>query len=585
MITANKLVEILTKGYGAGDVATVENVFKVALEGNGEITHLPHLLQLPKATIQEYIEEGKKEVQKIMVNETKPKQAILSNLTPQLYFLQGYLSKNVVIGFDTTKDISSRGASLGVYTASVERITELYNAGGIADKCGKEGMEKAIDVWEKKRAKALLAAAQEGGIGVALIRLDVVEIMGDSATFEPKNPQSFNLGVGKDFLMYPYVVYPYIAGKLKVLSNSQKGATTPYRVIQIKKEGEPKKRIMTFSEKLVKSTYKVCRPELVEDKLRSVRIGWDPFSLSIKAYNLESSLYGASYTVLRLEMLKNIKECSLAEVDKSQYDINYDAMHRVFLTRVQGWTLANYEHFEKVMPELAQIETKAAKQAHVIKRVGSLTDEELYRIMSQKTFDGMFSVDKGLMDRDRLTAKEMKNMKRVELSEDMVERAKQIQDMLQNGVVKIVRTSSKSSAEKVDYGTTSTALLKKILGKNYIEKYESAGIKLRYLEKLVDAEKITSSAVLTKKIYDMELTKYVDMSKLDTAAYDRGDRSSALAMLEEGKGNVREVKKANVDTQIRYRKVNPSSGRDYFKNLDVRHIISVSYGEIEKKSV
>lgn len=625
MIKLAVLDSILKKYTRQGMIAAADYQFKTAYNTKGEAfvgdLEFKNFGQIPSDDMKFYMQEGYNNFSAVSASLPVKKQFDPMSLPQGLVLYTGFFSTEAAIGVDTSK---SKVTS--IFTRSETILRELFKEGAFEDSYTKEDLDTDIEKLEKKIGTGI----EKGALSFA--RLDLINAMSDAAIFKITLP-NFRTDIGDTLKFYPYGVFPYLANLMK--ETVKDNAKT---VMQNLQDGNIKVRKISFTDKAVKVLYKGFESTMVENKIRKAKPGWDVLSLNIKAYNLEGSLYSKGYTNINLEDMLQISSCKLSEVDKTQYAVNYDELRKHFRASVNKWNLSHYNDFRGT--DLNSYPTKDDKKEALMRWLESVDDITLYNIMKyqEELFGGDLEqkLDKVAND----SPKEFKELEYVELPEDTEEKLKKVKEMLKNGVVRLAKTSKKSNKVSEVVCTNNGILLSRILGKNYVEKYESIGIKIQYLKNILEKTNLIDDfSELEKKIYAMGINNYMDVSTLDKAAFEatvvenkviedevtkelmieyakelksKGKSDAEIdaelslpntekkfrnkakttgvfkpylqsaSAIEGSKDNVRETSGGNPNI-VRYKKVYADSEKDFYGSVDIENIISVEYAELGKK--
>lgn len=629
MIKLSTLDNILKKSTRQGLIKVADYQFKTAYNTPGEAfvgdLGYKNYTQLPTDDLNFYMQEGYNNLSAVSMSLPKKKQFDPMTLPQAFVLYTGFLGKEAAIGVDTVK-----GRSSAIYTRNESILRELFKEGAFEDTYTIDDLEKDIGKMNKKVATGL----DKGSLAYA--RLDLINAMKNTAVFKITLP-NFRTDFGEALKFYPYGVFPYLATLMK--ETVKDNAIT---VFQSEDDGSTKVRSVSFTDKAVKVLYRGFEPVLVENKLRKVTPGWDVLSLDIKAYNLEASLYSQGYTGIHLEDTLQITSCKLSDIDKTQYMVNYDELKKHFIASVNKWNLPHYDEFKGM--DLSGYATKEDKRNALSPWLKEIDGEVLYNIM--KAQEHLFGGD--LVERlDKVSnnsPKEFKKLEYIELPEDKDEKTALVKDMLKKGIVKLSRTSKKSNKVTEVVCTNNGVLLSRILGKNYIENYESPGIKIRYLVRMLTLTNLIDNVKqLEDKLYSMDLNNYMNVGDIDSAAFEatavqnkaiedkrtaellaieiqsikekmqkkgasdaeiqkeitapkvekrcrdkaKGENiytpyAQAVNVIKGGEDNVRDTTSQDSPYLIRYRKVYAENAKDFHRSIDIDNVVAVEYAELGK---
>lgn len=629
MIKLSILDSILKKHTRQSMIAAADYQFKIAYNAKGEAfvgdIEFKDFGQIPADDMRFYMQEGYKNLSAVSASLPVKKQFDPMTLPQGFVLYTGFFGTEAAIGIDTAKS-----KNLSVFTRSEKILRELFKEGAFDTTYTQDDLEKDIEKLEKKIGTGIAKGA------LSFARLDLINAMKDTALFKLTVP-NFRTDVGETLKFYPYGVFPYLAGLMK--ETVKDNAIT---VMQNMQEGSVKVRKISFTDKAVKVLYKGFEKTMIDNKIKKVNPGWDALSLNIKAYNLEGSLYSTGYTNINLEDIIQITSCKLGEVDKTQYAVNYDDLKGHFRTCVNNrWKTDDFLAFKGL--DLSSYATNQDRKDAAMVWVKNVDNVNLYNIMAAQP-ELFGDVVESLSERERRSPKEFKKLEYVELPEDKDAKLDKVKEMLRNGVVKLTKTSKKSNKVSEVICTTNGILLSRILGKNYVENYESVGIKLQYLKNILNKTNMIDNVTqLEDKIYSMGLNNYMNVADIDKSSFEatalenkaiedaktaellsetvkemtvklkakgRTDAQiqeevtapkiekrcrekaktvgtykpylQAISAVDGGKENVREMTGGN-PYLVKYKKVYAENDKDFYGSVDIDNVIGVEYAELGKK--
>lgn len=573
-------------------VAKAVQQFGEGLKGGGKVPYVQNVLLSGMDNITNYlVQKGTDNLNTVNATLKGAKKFDVDALSDEYKYLTGLLSFEVLIGRDRA---NTEERSVSLYTRNEKLIRALAKEGAFSSLSAGD-VDKKLEDIEKKLGTAPLA---KDGASLTYIRIDFEEVSANEVSLSIVIPK-FRPNIA-ELEFYSYPAFSVLAGEIVKVVKSKS------ILVQLQTSEGIKERKVAFTADKVNALYKGFEPKMVQKKLKSAKPGWDIVGYNLKGYNLESSLYERGYTAIALEDIVHIGDLALSDVDKTQYAVNYDDLKGIFKTSVKRWTLANYESFAGL--DTSEYPLKAGKEEAAIKWVEGVGHKELYTLMSAQP-ELFGDVVERLAAKDKINPKVLKQLEEVELVEDMEERKKQIDEMLSKGLCLIVKSNKKSNKQSESLASNNKVLLARMLGQNYIEKYESVGTKLAYLKNLMTKTHILKSKEeILAKVYEMGLNDYIDAEALsrqidesilaqNQLVYDKkiqegvAPKAAALAegytsVLTDGVSQVladNTIRSSNRTAEglITYRKVYADSPESFYGSVNVRNVVGVWYAPMK----
>lgn len=495
-----------------------------------------------------------------------------NDIALELGFLAGVLDNEVLIGVDKTGGTPH----IALYTSNEEILTYFAKKGAFADIAK---FEK--DLEQLKTKKKVSAYKNKNGSTVAMGRIDFESLEGDLVHLKFTLPRSFRNDFGSTFKLYPYSSFVLLAEEFKKFAKSKKALTVHQVVEKITKDNrtvEQKTRKLTFLPKVVEESYGRAVTSLrnveeirglIEIKIAKCDCNWDPTRMILKAYDLESSLYGKSHTNIRFQDIIGVENCPPSSINTSQYTVDYEDLKSLFKTRVNSWKLADYNSFTVVPTE--DMATIPDRKDFLMNWLSGIDDSTLYKVMTSRE-DLFGDISKGLDTKYTLKPKAEKLMKLVKLSNNMDERVKEVRDYLSRGICKIEALSKKGSNRSY-VATNNEDILSMKLGKNYLWKFESDRNKLNALMEEVDRGVDKES--FEDLVYKADLSGIVPLHNIGS-----GSESEMKAILEEGLESLKSSNRSN-DYLVNFKQPYAETKDDFWGAVDVRRIESFEFGDVE----
>lgn len=488
----------------------------------------------------------------------------IENLDKSYVAIMQLLHEFVFVGIDVTKD----GFPSALYTRNITILTTLKENGML---------NASIDDIAKLQNN-LLGTKTYKGIDEkthCVMRLDLDGVTNGKPVFKPTIPTSrLKIGVDSDFVFIPLPFYYHIE---QILFDAIKDR--PFKFTKTSVTGQVS-HMATISADTVRKYYEGCDQNLIESKIRKTKVGYDVLRLRFMAYDLESSLNSIGSASFRPEMLDFIAPAKNPTVDKSQYMIDYNHLKGVFKTRVKGFKVAQFDEF-KLMDTTSFANTYDRAEA-LINWANSLGGADLYRIMKQ--YENLFGdVDKALATREKNAPKVIKLLKLVDLSDDATERKNQISTMLKTGLVKMVMMSKKSNNVSEKLCSNNPEVLAKMLGKDYVAKFESIRHKVENLKELLIGGKVKDRSSLESLASEYGVLAYVDGTRLFSKAIEGGNTNPAISALDDVLADLNAKAKPRSESLITFRNVNADNEKEFYGSVHIDNILSVEYAPYEEK--
>lgn len=622
MIKIAELDKILKKSYNQDVLECAGNYFYNACSSTAPVNEFVQdftQMNLSQAVYQSYYNEG----YNVLVPMLQAKKKLdISMVNPMYVTVTGLLAKEFVIGCDVTK-----GMSTSIYTKSYDLLYELFLAGAFdnVDKFNK-GIEALFGKKDKQDYGNKVAACFEKA-SLAMARIDIAGVIGDSVSLDLIIPNKFRTDYGTGFKIYPYTVFPFLSTYLKKMVKSlpeRKFKETRLRkqreVVDIRavnimsmepvlgqtqvNMGNVKTRNVTFFDEEVFKAYKRGNyptedhakdaHDMLIRNIKKTNCTWDCLKLYLKGFNVEASLYSVPYTTIRFERITKISPVSLKNIDTSRYMIDFDSVRKLFISRVNNWKLADFEDFGKMVdtsacaniPERIQVVNAWANE---------MKDEDLYKLMLSRRnlFEPTMSngekktIEDGLEDMYRQTPNALKKLQFVDLESDFEKRVDQLKDLLKSGVCKIETASSRTGAPRVYLATNHEGVLKTCYGSNVLGEYESDKRAIQNMIKLIEDGKIKTYRNFVDKLHLAKIDGLVDYGQLEGHDSTPSEwllvlKTAALDLEAKTSG-----RKLSTDTNkylVNFRRINAFSSSSFYGSVDVRNITSLEFGKQDVRS-
>lgn len=509
----------------------------------------------------------------------KTKEDKLKELSVTYVAMLGVLHNYVCVGIDCREvenvetgkiEISYENA---LYTRNRDVIKLLAMRGLIATDEAK--INKVLDDLEG--AKTVNGFKDET---IYAIRLDVVGLRKGLPVFDVASPKSrLNAGTNKDFVLIPVPFYYRVTNSLATKLKDRPFKFTKYS------NGKIITHIATFSADTVRKCYVDCDPLQVDAKIKKTKIGFDVARIRIMAYDLESSLSSIGVASFRPEMLEELKPTNVKMEHVVLHNIDYDNIVAVYESKVKKFNVAQLKQVRFI--DIKGYATARDLQEGLLLYGSQLSPKELYTLMKQNAY--LFGdVDTLIANKEKASPKILKSLKLVDLDvyETGVEKKVAVEKMLNTGLVRLTMIS-KSNKVYERYCSNNVAVLERLLGKDYIAKFESIRHRIKDVKAKVESGEIDSRGKLEKVAVEYDILSYVNSAELFNKAIDKGFSGKAVLSLDVALEELNNKRKPRTmpESYIIYRNVKAKSADDFYGTVNCDTLLNVEYAEyVEPKT-
>lgn len=493
-------------------------------------------------------------------NEWKLKQEAIASLDGMYVALFQALEEMVMVGVDMSKE----GFPSALYTRSREALNGLYSLGLLED----NGERKYLDALDGNKTANAIAK----GLFLA-IRLDVVGVYKGLPKFKPVIPRS-----AIDMSSFALIPVEFMYLFEDMLREGFRGKAFSFTKSSVIGAVEHK---ATFSEDIVRRVYNSTAPELVEAKIKKGRLGYDLMKLRMYCYDLESSIHTLGLASFRPEMLDKIEEYN-GPIDMSQHNINYEYLKGVFRTKIKACNTSQLESLK--FTDLSGFANLNDKVEGIIAFSETMKYKNLYWLMKNRP-DIFGNVEDALATREKVSPKFLKHMQFVDLPEDSMERVEKVKEMLNTGLVKFT-AYKKDNTLYERFCTMNPTVLSKLIGKDYVKRFESPRNKMKYVIELIKRGMVTNRSELEKVAIEYNIVGYIDTGiYFANSDNDKVDVQRAVYALEQGLERLTEnTPTRNLSpTMVRFKNVFLSEGDSLYGLVNVDNIVTISYVPVKAK--
>lgn len=433
----------------------------------------------------------------------------------ELIAVYGVAMSGVLWGYDLKK------GTMSLYTTSIQILKGLASRGILKGK--KEPIAVELQLLEKTlyESDRLKKSIRECKNKLVCVRLDT-ELNGKNLIMKCTVPRS--LPTLEDTIFVPFDAVKYATDALHNLLQS--------RILRVRM-GD-KVRDVTLNMEILTSIYGAERAAQLSSFIPDV------YTQRFYVPSVGASKYTAGVTNIKLADIDEVKPVSLADIDLSEVNLDYSMVYDHFRERVDKIP-------DKKVPDIADafgLDCLNAPADHLRGRLKDLCNEmyprDIWEIMKQypKVFNTAGYLKK--------PSKYGSNYKRLNKPQSIDE----LNQLLKQGVFKLLITKRNGSFSTI-IGTNNRELLKKILGNDYIAKYESQGVRLRYASKL------------------LESGKSVDEVKVLSGLDDLSNIQESLNEIEMKKTVVKQSHLVTV------RNLEATDSSNFYKNVDLDSLVEV----------
>lgn len=459
-------------------------------------------------------------------------------------------------------DMETAGYPTALYTRSLRILKEMSAYGWL------EGNLESV-------AKGLVGNKTVLGLQsrtLVVARLDFKGFNTDTGNpqFKVVIPRSnLETGYDKRYVMIP-LNFMYTFDEIL----KRYGSVTPLGVVVESDKGSKSMSVAT-SRDVVAKTYDTLSKDILDDRLELTVAGYDPYLQQYDAYDLESSYNSTSKATFRPEMLSLVKPVKYTEIDRMVHHVDINLLRAVFKTKVmsakvgqldalRGYDLSSYPNGEQKRDALIDYSYKERTKT-------------LYVFMSLNP-EVFGDVKAGLEAREKQVPRFLKDLAKIDISDMTPEQIKSlISSEAKKGIVKLSVVSMKGVAYH-RYVSNRFDVLKRMLGDDYIAKYESPKMRLSYVKHLISTGEIKDHKGLERVAVKYNILPYVDAFDF-YADKGNGDMTIPLESLDEGLSKLKEEYNSGAYTNggMRFpmRNIYATSEKNFYTYIDVRDIQSL----------
>lgn len=556
----------------------VANAIKYALAGKSDQflynwdTYMEHA---PEAA-QYYAGAGKTLIDELRTKHgLKIKDADMDAVTPEYAFTMAALGRFVSVGIDMDKE----GYPPALFTRSANLLSFLVNQG----MASQEDVDKVSkDLFGNKTAKAVA----EGKYVAA--RLDFEELKDGRPRFKLVIPRSsMEIGSGKQFAIIPVPFYYIFERILEQLARDR-----AFRFTKQSVDGSHT-HFAAVSSQIVRDAYTDSDRELVEARIKKIKTGYDVLRLRYLAFDLESSIHSVGVTSFRPEMLDVLTPVSVADADRSRHEINFTLLRGIYKTRINQGKGADLDTLG--ITDLSGYATVTDKREALHKHAEEWSDANLYTAMKAKPeFFG--DIDAALATRSRMQPKFLKGFQMIDLAslgsgvpltekDTLSARAKALTMLLDKGVVKI--TAAKKNGNLIEMiGSNNPEVLQRMLGKDYVVKFENPRTKLYYLQELLKSGSLAVGSDLNRAIVKCNVQDLLAADKMNPPGKvaDSTRKKLALEAIQDAITVLKEkaATRKPAPDHVVVRDVYATDAADYMRTVSVGNLVSIEVSPLEE---
>lgn len=465
-----------------------------------------------------------------------------------------------------------------LHTSSATLIKHLASRGSIEASTAKDAVEASVN-------KALSALMEDKKILTSLkkdntvqtVRLDP-SMYGRTLKFKLTVPRS-QIDVAKSVVI-PFTCYIEIIKKLQELFS--KG------LIRVTMNDGEKVRTVSLNTDVLNKVYS-------PDRINQL-FGYVPnaYMRSFYVPSVGASTYSLGVTNIHPENIDKLEIVNLKDVDLSEVNVDFTMVRPYFIKQLDTLNL------QQLKTIIKNLEIPVADKSTIASKVGCMATVEswVYKSQDPKAYESnlyKFMKESTFFDLSGLS--QMVNIYgNVSVQENIPTNVNNLRVLLSTGVFRVT-TAKRRGSMSTSIVTNNGKELKRILGDDYFLKYESQGVQLEYAKKLV--------VTLGKKFgIDAEIQNPVKVYSLleEYGVFIPYDSRKTISTYSELYEFLRNTKKAFDETnktvvqqshlvvarncQAWYDDIDDKKAYDYYKNIDVDNIVSItrlSYADSSKE--
>lgn len=561
------------------------NLLSILNQGQGQLVHsIESYLPLCPDALQYYTLAGcaylkqvnqiadQAKKQTIALNElldaiaANPMAPNIGGLHTTVVAIYGMLSEMAIIGVDITKDMAatpteegrSKQASVHVYVGSISILRRMQRDRFFVTE---------IDADEEKAFARKILKALESNL-IYGMRLDIDHIYEGRPIYKPTKPRGGMALAGQpdSFKLFPIpVMYPIADLFKEVLGNNL------FRFVENRGGDGTATRVCTFSAEEVGKVYYGQPDNLIQSAIKRAKPGYSVIYNTFRAYNVQGSLHDRGYSAFRLDRLISISPVQPAEIDKALHMVNPEFLRGIFITKVNAFKTTDFDDLKDPTFNPASYPNNQDRAAALISHMYRMDTDVLF--MYIKARPALFGdLKKHLDTRERISSKMLKKLEFVDLPVDEMHKEALIKDLLSKGLVKLTTRSTKSETEKVVLASNNKDVLQRLVGKGYVKKYGSDGVRLRAFRAQLQALPSPSKAeieALAGEWRVLDRLSGVDFGNLDTVIDTLNTVLVEMKDIPEATG------------LIPYKNCTPQNSADFYKSVYAANIMQCEFAPFE----
>lgn len=437
----------------------------------------------------------------------------------------GVMLSNLVMGYD----ISSGGMS--IYTSSMSLLLSLANKGILKSK--KQPIPIELELLKKQlyASDRIKKSIRDSSGKIVCVRLDSEIRNGKMClTFTlPRTAPTLS-----SHLFIPFTAYQKA---VEVLRQEMQ-----MHILRIRM-GD-KVRDVTLNEGVLTSLYGEERTKNLVSYLPDI------YTQRFYVPSVGASKYTVGVTNIRLTEVDEIKPVSLADIDMSEVNLNYDMVYDFYQKRV-------LEADDDTLGDIAEtvsMDCKNVERSLLVERLLNVTEtmypKDLWEVM--KTYNSIYHTE----EYSSMQPKYGNKYTPIPIPRTVEE----LRYLLNNGVYKVVLTKRNGSFSTV-ICTNNDLIIEKCLGRRFMT-YESEGVRLRALKRQMLKNK------------NIDLDKAIRYYNLESVV--GGTYSEVLRQMDIGLRAVEESRTVvNQPTLVTVRNLSASSKETYYRNIDLKSVVEV----------
>lgn len=291
---------------------------------------------------------------------------------------------------------------------------------------------------------------------------------------------------------------------------------------------------------------------------------YNPIANCIQCYDLESPLDEVGIVQLNLMGIFKIMNIDEGDINKSLRNLDSLLFRKWLFSKIRRLDLKELQSLQLI--GVKDYTNMKSKVEVLIRELSKMSTKDLY-YFALANEHVLGNIEKGVDNVRKWAFKVFKNFTEVELPSDRKSKIIELKRLLSESVLKVTYIK-KDGKITTHYATNNQKILERVFNKNYVEKLETTGVKVKYLLNLFKENNFS------------EKEKLELISKYGLSAYDINVNNIDSGLLQIKDHLDKEEREKNKQGYIVYRNVLATYRDDYIRMFHVDNVLKVEVSQI-----